>query len=520
MTRSGSGNGRTGSARGALLALAMGAGIGAGGCAGAGRADIDRSQPDKVDKSFLLNADGTPKKFYYRLTITDVPPTNGWAFEGMQGPMDKIYFQITEDQLIGYRAYDYAPGSENPFTSGANNTDAPVVSFKIKSHFDVKREYNPGTGEQTNVISENTTDRPWSERQYMRVDWTTDKLSNPFMDITLMPATPTTGLTAISESDLTNPGRAIYTPDYLDVTLQVQAMPDYDACIKLFSASDDVGASDCGPANIKLRQSLLAVKDSEYQPLEYPDRDLLLDGSGKPISYFWTSQGAKPCDASSLDDGGGTYSGADCTLAGADKYSKFGFFRTVRQTYDAKLGATEVGRKYYANRWNIWDKTIQRDGSGAPILDTTGAPVRLAPEQRVPRQIPYYTNVEFPDDDAHAVDDRAAGRGRLERRHEAHRRRCPRHRYHERCRSRSEGHRRRGRRSRHLRATAQLVQRGGRPGLRGGTPGCRQARRRSDRERSRGGDQIDAGRRVYRAGGRHAGTAGRRCQQVHLAAQR
>ena len=43
--------------------------------------------------------------------------------------------------------------------------------FKILSHFDVKREYNAGTGEQTNVISENTTDRPWYDRDYMRVDW-------------------------------------------------------------------------------------------------------------------------------------------------------------------------------------------------------------------------------------------------------------------------------------------------------------------------------------------------------------
>src|ERR1700742_1109311 len=159
-----------------LGALALA--ITAASCAGAGRGDIDRTQPDKVDKSFLVNADGTPKVFYYRLTITDVPPTNGWAFEGMQSTMDKIYFQITQDQLIGYRAYDYAPGSQNAITGGANNTDAPVVSYKITSHFDVKREYNAATGEQTNVISENTTDRPWNERQYMRVDWTTDKLSN------------------------------------------------------------------------------------------------------------------------------------------------------------------------------------------------------------------------------------------------------------------------------------------------------------------------------------------------------
>ena len=30
------------------------------GCAGAGRGDVDRSQPDKLDKTFLMNPDGTP----------------------------------------------------------------------------------------------------------------------------------------------------------------------------------------------------------------------------------------------------------------------------------------------------------------------------------------------------------------------------------------------------------------------------------------------------------------------------
>src|SRR6185369_11342630 len=240
-----------------LSLIAVGLATGTLGCAGSGRGDIDRSQPDKLDTAFLFNADGTAKVFYYRMTVTDVPPTNGWAFEGIQGPMDKIYFKITEDQLIGYRAYDYAPGSENPITGGANNTDAPVVAFKIKSHFDVKREYNPGTGEQTNVISENTTDRPWQPRQYIRVEWTTDKLSNPFMDVTVM--LPTAGSTAISETDITNPNHAIYTKDYIDATVQVQAVPDYNACVKLFSVWDDVGPWNCGAASLKLRQSLVAV---------------------------------------------------------------------------------------------------------------------------------------------------------------------------------------------------------------------------------------------------------------------
>src|SRR5436309_1730531 len=89
----------------AIAALGLAGLIGAG-CAGQG--DIDRTQPDKVDKSFLLKADGTPKTFYYRETYIGVPPTSGWTFEGTMGELGKIRFKITEPFLIGYRAYDYA----------------------------------------------------------------------------------------------------------------------------------------------------------------------------------------------------------------------------------------------------------------------------------------------------------------------------------------------------------------------------------------------------------------------------
>ena len=76
------------------------------------------------------------------------------------GDLAKVRFQITEANLIGYRAYDYALGSQNPTTGGDNNTDTPVLVYKINSHFDIKREYNPGTGEETNVISENDDGPP------------------------------------------------------------------------------------------------------------------------------------------------------------------------------------------------------------------------------------------------------------------------------------------------------------------------------------------------------------------------
>jgi hypothetical protein len=347
-----------------------------GGCAGQG--DIDRSQPDKIPKAMFFAADGTtPKIFYYRQTYVDVPVTSGWTFEGMMGDLDKVRFDIREGFLYGYRSYDYAPGTNSPFKSGANNQDTPVVVFKILSHFDVKREYNAGTGEQTNVISENTTDRPWYDRDYMRVDWSqnlaeaTVDTSSPsalFLATTRLPITD-----YVSQDGTPNPDRPIITPSYFDVTVRETRTPDFDACITLFHPGFDDGAWwDCGAAELKVRHSFMEAAPSTYVPLDYPDRTPLLTDSGQPILL--------PCSKQIIAQSGGL----DCTGASVDEFAKFGFFRTVRQTYDTNYGTTEEGRKYYANRWNIW-----KDAAAANATP---------PTSRVTREIPYYTNPEFPDD--------------------------------------------------------------------------------------------------------------------------
>src|SRR6185503_8793050 len=81
----------------------------------AGQFDINRVQPDAIDKSIFFEADGvTPRKFYYRQTNTGVPTTTAWYLAGLMGDMEKVSLEITEANLVGFRAYDYAPGSENP----------------------------------------------------------------------------------------------------------------------------------------------------------------------------------------------------------------------------------------------------------------------------------------------------------------------------------------------------------------------------------------------------------------------
>jgi hypothetical protein len=242
------------------LMVAAAAGLSAlAGCAGQG--DVDRTQPDKVRKAIFFNAPDQPKTFYYRQTYVDVPPTSAWAFEGTQGSMQKVRFVIEEKFLKGYRAYDYQPGSENAFTGGGNNTDTPVLVYAIKSHFDVKREYNPGTGEQTNVISENTSDRPWDQREYMRVDWSVNLAD---FDIQALMFDPTTQFLPVldasmptyqQETVMSDPNfkdRPIVTTDYIDFVQHVTKTIDLAACLNLFPGSgmDDFNVWDCGPAKL------------------------------------------------------------------------------------------------------------------------------------------------------------------------------------------------------------------------------------------------------------------------------
>jgi hypothetical protein len=376
---------------GSLVALAA--------CAG-NKGDVNRAQLDAVDKTIFYNADGSARTFYYRKTVVGVPPTTAFVFEGAMGELLKVRFDVTQNYLIGYRAFDYALGSQNANTGGTNNRDTPLLVFKISSHFDVKREYNPGTGEETNVISENTTDRPWDQRQYMRVEW-----GSNLAEMDGDPTDPMDWLAtqkldvgfSVGEGEraLVNPDRPIITRDYLDFATKEMRTPDYLACLKLFDSWDDeIGPWGCGQSEITTRNALMPVPaSSSFEPLSYPDREILRDDNGNPIRTV----GGAPCTASNLQYFAGAASGADCDVAAMDQFSKFGYFRVERSEYDRRVGATEEGRQYYATRWNIWQDTIKRDTDGKPVL-VNGKPKVLAFKDRATKTIPYYLNVEFPND--------------------------------------------------------------------------------------------------------------------------
>lgn len=92
--------------------------------------------------------------------------------------MPRIRWVIDESLLVAYRDYELIEGG-NPGSGPDAEVDfgQPVAAYRIEKHFDIRRAYNPSTGEEQNVIEENDTDRPWNERQYMRVDWSKNLLS-------------------------------------------------------------------------------------------------------------------------------------------------------------------------------------------------------------------------------------------------------------------------------------------------------------------------------------------------------
>src|SRR5262249_23118166 len=109
-----------------------------------------------------------------------------------------VVFEITESNLIVRKAYAIVDGQDKRASNADPNvptgTDAYgrtlvkaqdgaiVANYKIESHFDVRRSYNPQTGEELNIVEENSSDRPWNQRDYFRVDWGSNNVVSPMWE--------------------------------------------------------------------------------------------------------------------------------------------------------------------------------------------------------------------------------------------------------------------------------------------------------------------------------------------------
>jgi hypothetical protein len=349
-------------------------------CAG-DKGEVNYVQPAYVKKSDLL-----AKAWYYRRTVVDTPE-NGRGVDGSFGSwvtigmgdlftIERIRFDIQEDYLVAYRDYEFVPGSDTAEYEGAGEyRGTPVLAFSITSHFDIQNDYNPATGEKTNTIRENTQDRPWHERDFMRVSWKSAKLSHNALMFPIDEIDQNSGKGAseyIHENDATNPYRARIQPNkgYLDFVNNHYIAPDINTCYYDFDFSMyDITA--CGAGEIKVRHAFWAVDEEQnkgYQPLYYPDSVTLKDTTTDP------------------DNPSEILDAATNEVVREPIFERFGFYRLDKLTYDNKRGLTESGRLYRMIRFNIWDKSVDDQGDMIPY------------KQRSVRPIEYYLNWDFPGD--------------------------------------------------------------------------------------------------------------------------
>ncbi|MEQ9321229.1 MAG: zinc-dependent metalloprotease [Polyangiaceae bacterium] len=304
------------------------------GCASE-RAPINRVQANALAKSFFVGDDlkslEDDPEFYTATTVVDVPygADQGFVFPGLVGRLSRVKWEITEHFLNARMTYEMIEGVDG---HGAKRTNdgRVIASFHIESHFDIRRDYNPSTGEELNVIEENDTDRPWYERAYFRVDWSQNMIDSSRLWDPLQGDGYETEPLAYYVSDPENPDAPHFEPDegYFDITNKLFLKPntisidggdEVPACF--YRGSLVVGATypwgNCENSEITLRYSFRRVAQegepgfTDYEPVNW-------DGS---------------------------------------RMNAFGIFTVDRLGWDRNYGIVDAKWRRFAQRYNIWQRS-------------------------------------------------------------------------------------------------------------------------------------------------------------------
>ncbi|HWW86160.1 MAG TPA: hypothetical protein VNZ26_21335, partial [Vicinamibacterales bacterium] len=308
-----------------LAALTWSVSLQTFGCAQS-RDPINRVQAGALDKHFFVGASlSNPlddPEFYMGHRIVDEPYGVGQDFSLYQsvGSLARIKWEIQEDKLVARLTYERIQNSDFHGSQATNNGQI-VAAFKIQSHFDIKRDYNPQTGEQLNLIVENTTDRPWYERESFRVDWSTNLVTDAYDFDILAVGAAFDGVKydplSYYVEDPNDPDAPVFSNEegYFDITTKLFATPQsvdtpygtLPACF-LFNANP---AITCNPAEVKVRFSFKKVVDTDYEPEDW-------DGN---------------------------------------KMQAFGWFTSDRLGYERNYGILDQNWHRFATKFNIWKQS-------------------------------------------------------------------------------------------------------------------------------------------------------------------
>ncbi len=175
-----------------------------------------------------------------------------------------------------------------------------VAAFPITAHFDIIRERND-FGEETNKTVEDTK-KPWDQRKYIRVDWGTNLVKS-------------TSIANIFSTSIEEEGAQVVSPLKKNGSL---LSFDVDASVtkKEFDPMDENEELMIGSFRAHIKNSFLEVKQTDYRPYEMSNSD----------------------------------------------FARFGYFRSYEDFINPGKGKTVSGRKFFANRFNVCEKSVKTSG--------------------------------------------------------------------------------------------------------------------------------------------------------------
>jgi hypothetical protein len=311
------------------------------------RPPINRVQADALSKHFFVGNDlqdpADDPEFYWRNYVVDAPVSQSLIGVGSWSGVDRIRWEITEKFLIGRKAYQIAQGADDKGAAQKDPNGTIIASYAILSHFDIKRAYNPSTGEEQNVIEENVTDRPWYNREYMRVDWSTNVIDNPMWsdmftgqlmgNITVLPLT-------YYDNDPNSENAPHFSPDegYFDVTNHYNIAPAETASpfsdiqpkvptcmvVGIYTGSSTY---DCDAQEAVVRSSFLRIDDKKEDFESLENTTAPLDVIGNP--------------------------------GGIGDSSSIGVITAGQQGWDPGYGYVDKLYHRFAHIHNVWEKSHQ-----------------------------------------------------------------------------------------------------------------------------------------------------------------
>jgi hypothetical protein len=322
------------------------------------REPINRVQANALEKRFFVGELEDPADdpvFFSRNFVVDASKSQQLVGLSTASGLERIRWQITEDMLIGRRAYSVA-GGDNKGTSITPDGDI-IAAYEIDGHFDIRHAYNQSTGEELNVIEEIGSDRPWNQREFFRVNWSQNLVNSPawgtmfygqtFGEIKVTPV-------AYVDNDPQSAEAPHFEAEagYFDITSHFLVEPEsvefwgfsVPMCL-VMGAYTGSAIYSCDPQEAVLRSSYWRVDkadpDDDFEPLA--NSTAALDVLGNP---------------GGLGDSG-----------------SLSILTPPREKYDPQYGYTDTGLRRYMNIHNLWQQSHQTRGkctTNAQCQDITG----------------------------------------------------------------------------------------------------------------------------------------------------